>query len=155
MMWVNAGWWLIYTFMAVAMQAFLPGVDLLLPGLLLALSEKNIIQLLCIGTIFLLLQEGMGSMAFGGTLLLYTLAALFFFAGCSLFQGRSVFFVSLLGLLLSFTRYIVFAVLTSLQNIPWYPERLLEECLIQTILTPAIWWIAFSLRKGIPHEARI
>ena len=98
-------------------------------------------------------QEGMGSMAFGGTLLWYALAAVAYYAACSLFQGRSFLFVLLLSVLLSCVRGVIFIFLSRLQDIPWEASLLLDECFLQAVLTPFIWLIAVSLRRGRMHEA--
>ncbi len=154
MSWINAGWWLCYAFAAVALQAFMPGLDFLLPGFILALQERNAPQVLAVGALFVLLQEGMGSMAFGGTLLWYALAAIVFYVGCGLLQGTGFLFVTLFGALLSCAHYVIFALLSTLQDIPWNPSLLLDECLFQTLFTPWVWWMAAGLRRMVMHEDR-
>jgi hypothetical protein len=149
----NAGWWLAYAFAAISMQVALPGVDFLLPGLFIAFQERRLFQTLLIGTGFMMAQEGMGSMAFGGTLLWYAVAAVAYYAACSLFQGRSFLFVLLLSLLLSGVRYVIFIFLARLQDIPWEAALLLDECFLQAVLTPFVWLIAAALRRGKKHEA--
>ena len=67
MSWINVGWWLCYAFAGITLQALMPGLDFLLPGFILALQERRYPQILAVGACFVLLQEGMGSMAFGGT----------------------------------------------------------------------------------------
>ena len=153
MSWGNAGWWLIYAFAAISLQAVLPGLDFLLPGFIIALQERRLFQTLLLGTAFMLAQEGMGSMAFGGTLLWYAAAAAAFYAACNLFEGRSILFIFLLSALLSGVRYVIFGFLSTLQDIPWEPALLLDECFLQALLTPFIWAAASALRRGVKHEA--
>ncbi|MBQ3172193.1 MAG: hypothetical protein IJB53_09845 [Mailhella sp.] len=153
MSWGNACWWLIYAFAAIAMQAALPGLDFLLPGFILALQERRLFQTLLLGAAFTMAQEGMGSMFFGGTLLWYAVTAAAFYAACSLFQGRSFLFIFLLSALLSGVRYVIFGFLSTLQDIPWEPSLLLDECFLQALLTPFIWAAASALRRGVKHEA--
>ena len=154
MSWASAGWWLCYAFAAVALQALMPGLDFLLPGFILALQERNFPQILAVGAFFVLLQEGMGSMAFGGTLLWYALAAIAFYVGCGILQGTGFLFVSLFGILLSCAHYLIFATLAALQDIPWTPSLLLDECLFQALFTPWVWWVAAALRRKVSHEDR-
>lgn len=154
MSWRNLGWWLLYAFAAISFQAVLPGLDLLLPGFIVALQERRWFQLFCVGMSFMLIQEGMGSMAFGGTLLWYGTAAIAYYAGCGLFQGGSLLFVFLLSTLLSCAHYVIFSLLATLQDIPWEPDHLLDECFVQMLLTPLLWWAAASLRKGVACEDR-
>lgn len=154
MSWASAGWWFCYAFVAVAFQSFMPGLDFFLPGFILALQERRFVQVLAVGALFVLLQEGMGSMAFGGTLLWYALAAIIFHVGCGLLQGTGFLFVTLFGILLSCIHYMIFALLSTLQDIPWNPSLLLDECLFQALFTPWVWWVASALRRGVIREDR-
>ena len=154
MSWINVGWWLCYAFAGITLQALMPGLDFLLPGFILALQERRYPQILAVGACFVLLQEGMGSMAFGGTLLWYALAAIAFHVGCGLLQGTGFLFVTLFGILLSCAHYVVFALLTTLQDIPWEPSLLFDECVFQALFTPWVWLVAAILRKRALHEDR-
>lgn len=154
MIWANVGWWLVYAFAAIALQSVIPGLDFLFPGFIIAMQERRLFQTLCVGAAFMLAQEGMGSMAFGGTLLWYCVAAIAYYVGCSLFQGSSLLFVFLFSSLLSGVHYIIFGMLASLQDIPWEAANLLDECFLQAVLTPVIWWVASLQRKGLSHEDR-
>ena len=60
---------------------------------------------------------------------------------------------SKLTVLLSGVRYVIFAFLATLQDIPWEPSLLLDECFLQALLTPLIWAAASALRRGVKHEA--
>ncbi len=154
MLWRNAAWWLIYSFAAVAMQAVFSGLDFFLPGFLLALQEQRPVQSLFVGLWFIVLQEGMGSLAFGGIALMYVLTVIFFYSGCQLFQGRNFLFVVLLGAVLAAIRYVLFPVLCRLQDFPVRMDVLFNECLFQVFLTPFAWWGARSLRgSSVNHEA--
>jgi hypothetical protein len=152
MSWTNALWWLLYSMIAIVLQAMFPGVDFFLPGLLILLQEQKIWHILTLGVAFLLLQEGMGSMAFGGTLAWYASAVLLFYAGCRMFHGLNLLFVMLLSLILAVVHYMVFGALAALQDIPWDTARLFDECLLQALLTPWIWWGASWLRRRLFHE---
>ena len=113
MSWASAGWWLCYAFVGIALQALMPGLDFLLPGFILALQERRISQVLAVGAFFVLVQEGMGSMAFGGTLLWYALAAIAFYVGCGLLQGTGFLFVTLFGMMyLPWQGYLIGAALS-------------------------------------------
>lgn len=154
MNWRSALWWLTYVVAAIAMQSVMPGVDLLLPAFLIALQEGRHAATLAVFASFILLQEGMGSMAFGGSLLWYIVTAILFIIGCRLFQGSSLLFVSLLSILLAVVHYAVSGMLATLQDIPWQTSILLEECFWQALVTPPLWMAAFSLRRKMIHETR-
>ena len=95
MSWASAGWWLCYAFIGVALQALLPGLDFLLPASFWRFRSGIFRRFWPWARFFVLLQEGMGSMAFGGTLLWYALAAIVFHVGCGLLQGTGFLFVAL------------------------------------------------------------
>ena len=154
MSWIIAGWWILYTALAIALQSLVPGLDFLLPGLLLALQQRQFMRSLCLAAVFLVLQEGMGSMSFGSTFLLYILTFLSFYAACSLFEGKSALFVVLLGAALAAAHYFTFALAASLQDIPWQPAALRTECVMQAFFTPLIWWAASTLYRIAIHESR-
>ena len=135
------------------MQNLLNLQKIMVLSFILALQERRLFQTLFIGIAFMMAQEGMGSMAFGGTLLWYAVAAVAYFMACSLFQGRSFLFILLLAILLSGVRYVIFGFLANLQGIPWEPSLLLDECFLQAVLTPFLWALASALRRGVKHEA--
>jgi len=153
MNWRNLAWWIACSVAAVLLQACFPGLDFMLPLFLLAVQEKKLIQTCCVGVWFVLLQEGMGTLAFGGTALLYAFTAILFFAGCRLFQGKNFLFIVLLGIILAWTHYLLFSMLCSLQNFPFRPDLLTAECACQMFVTPFVWWCARSLRRKVKHEA--
>lgn len=153
MNWLNPLWWFLYAIAAIAMQSWLPGLDFLLPGFLIALQEMQTIQTLCIGMLFVVLQEGMGNLAFGGVMLLFVFAVVLFYSGCRLFQGRNFLFIMLLGIVLAILRYMIFTVFCHLQDFPVNTEALWDECFFQAFFTPFVWWGASSLRRVVKHEA--
>ena len=79
MNWRNLVWWGGYASIGISLQAVLPGLDFLLPGLIRAIQERKKAQFLWVAALFLLIQEGTGSMLFGGTLVSYALAPAFFY----------------------------------------------------------------------------
>lgn len=154
MNWANIGWWLAYACIAIVLQSRVPGLDFLLPGFILAIQERNGVQFAWVAVFFLLLQEGMGSMAFGGTLLWYGLAVLLFYLGYSLFEVESFLFIFLLSGCLGATHYVVFSIMAGLQDIPVHPQRLMDESVFQALLTPFLWRLAHFSRRFLRHEDR-
>ena len=153
MNWRNAVWWILYSMLAIALQSLLPGLDFLLPGFLVSVQERQPVQTACVGIWFVLLQEGMGNLAFGGVVLTFIVTIIFFYSGCTLFQGRNFLFVSLIGILLSAFRYVLFTLLCRLQEFPVNADVLLDECLFQAFFTPFVWWGASSLRYVVKNES--
>lgn len=154
MSWRNLLWWGIYTCIAVSLQAVLPGLDFLLPGLILAIQERKKVQFFWVAVIFLLIQEGTGSMLFGSTLIGYALAPALFYVGYSLFEVDSFPFIVLLSLCLGSIHYITIALMCELQGIPFHAQIVMDESVIQALMTPFLWGFAQFTRRFC-HEARV
>lgn len=156
MNWANLYWWIAFTFIGVTLQAVFPGLDFLLPGFILAIQEKNPPQFGWVALCFLLLQEGMGNMAFGGTLLWYSLAVALFFVGHSLFEVESFLFIFLLSGCLGVTHYLVIMIMAGLADMPADSQALMDESVFQALLTPFFWRLAFYTRgfSFLHHEDR-
>ena len=75
---LNVFWWLAYVCIAIFLQLFISGVDFFLPGIIVALQEKKITQFGVVFLLFVLIQEGIGTMPFGNVFLWYSLAIIFF-----------------------------------------------------------------------------
>ena len=154
MNWANIGWWVAYACIAIVLQSRAPGLDFMLPGFILAIQERNGAQFLWVAVFFLLLQEGMGNMAFGGTLLWYALAVFLFRLGHNLFEAESFLFIFLLSGCLGVTHYLVFSIMAGLQGIPVHPQTLMDESVFQALFTPFLWRLAHYSRRFIHREDR-
>ena len=154
MNWRNLVWWGGYASIGISLQAVLPGLDFLLPGLILAIQERKKAQFLWVEALFLLLQVGTGSMLFGGTLVSYALAPAFFYVGYSLFEVDSFPFIGLLSLCLGVVHYVTTALMSGLQGIPFHAPLVMDESVIQTLMTPFLRRFAQFTRRFC-HEARV
>lgn len=152
MSWGNFLWWFLYTCLAVILQSAFAGLDFFLPGLIVAIQERRPVQLLWVLIVFCLMQEGMGSMAFGGSLLWYGSAVALFYLGYSLFEVENFLFIFLLSGCLVAMHLGIAQLMASLQNIPLNSSRLLEEGVFQALLTPFIWRAA-QMSRGVLRNA--
>ena len=152
MNWANVAWWAAYICLAVGLQTRFAGLDFLLPGLVLAIQERDTRQIFWLTAVFLLLQEGMGNMAFGGSLLWYMLTVASFFLGYSLFEVESFLFIFLLSGWLGAAHLGVFLVMAGLQDIPVNVAAVMEESVIQALITPFIWRMMRLTRKVRRNE---
>lgn len=108
-------------------QALLPGVDLLAAGLLIvSLQEDRRSVSAWLFVVFVLLQEGQGSLPFGQSLLWYVLVALLFLLGRWMFEARNVA-VLLVGLLLGLAHFCLVYVMAALQDLAVYLPPLAGE----------------------------
>lgn len=148
----NVVWWVLFLAVGVWLQMVLPGVDMLLPGLILAIQERRPMQLIGVFLVTVLIQEGLGTLAFGACVLWYLSVTLLVIIGHWLFSTRSLFFVILLGLAAGVTRYAVTQLMVSLQNATLDNAVLLEECAMQAVVIPVFWKLAeLSRRWGLLH----
>lgn len=147
----NILWWFTFSCIAITLQAFMPGVDFLIPGFIVLLQERSIKQFLVVTSIFLILQEGMGTMAFGSVLLWYFTAVALFIIGKWLFEVESLAFILLLSIALSITRYAILLLFANLQDIYVNEARLFDYSVYQALLMPFLWNVASFTRRGFRH----
>ncbi len=138
-------WWTVYTIVAVWLQTLLPGVDFLASGLVLSLQERPGPQTAFLAVLWVLLQEGMGTMAFGYGLMWFGVLALAYLGGQWLFEARSFLFMCLLGIMLGIGHPLLAFFLGSLQGVVLPLKELALEGLFQTVLFPVVWYVARTL----------
>lgn len=145
---LNLLWWLVYTGVVLFLQIFTVGVDFFIPGIIVALQEKKMLQFVLVICSFIIIQEGMGTMPFGNVFLWYSLTVIFFYAWRWFFEVESLMFILLLSLALSVSHYFIVSVLASVQDIYIDYHALRDECVYQMFLTPIMWHGISYLRKG-------
>ncbi len=149
----NIGWWLVYAMAAVWAQSFVPGVDFLLPGLILTLQEQRPVQTLWVVVCFALIQEGCSTLSFGSVVGQYLVTILLFQGGRWLFEARNLPFVLLLSGLFGLVHYGMTVTMLMLQDMPVRQTPLLYESLWQALLIPVCWLPLRPLRsRFVPHE---
>lgn len=146
---LNVLWWFVYTSFALFLQIYTVGVDFFIPGIIVALQEKRIWQTSIVLGVFIVIQEGIGTMPFGNVFLWYSLTIIFFYAWRWFFEVESLMFILLLSLALSVSHYFIVSVLASVQDIYIDYNALRDECVYQMLLTPIIWHAISYLRKGL------
>lgn len=148
-------WWSLFALCGVWAQHFLPGVDFLAPGLLVSLQEERGGTTAWLLGAFVLLQEGMGNLFFGFSLLQYGVLVLAFMLGRNLFDSRSVTLVSLLGLLLGGGHFLFTLMIMRLEGMLFPLERVLFESVVQALLVPVCWYLAHTLfPRGMKRDER-
>lgn len=134
---------------AVFLQSILSGIDFLLIGVIIALQEKRLGQLLWVLLAAILLQEGVGSLPFGSTLLWYTSAIIVFYGGRALFEAENFIFIFLVSTMLGVLHYIFTYAVASLHDLTINNTRLLVECAIQILIIPPLWRLTYVLRRNV------
>lgn len=149
----NILWWLAFFICGLALQQVLPGTDVLVVGLFLALQERRPVQIAVVLVLLVLIQEGVGTLDFGASVLWYLLAVVLFFAGRWMFETENWLFVLLLGGCLGAAHGAVIWLMTRLQYIPLDAARLIDESILQALLTPFLWQACRLARRWVvPHE---
>jgi hypothetical protein len=139
-------WWIAFTVTAIVVQALLPGLDAFVAGLLILLQERDYKNMLWLVPFFILLQEGMGTRLFGGSILLYMATAVLFRLGRWLFEVENFLFVVLLSAALIAPYYALDWLMAPLQNLAFSMSDTLDKCLFQALFLPVAWRV-FTLTR--------
>lgn len=138
-------WWIGYIIAAIWAQKLLPGVDFLVPGLVVAMQERPGGRAFLLGLVFILLQEGMGGLSFGYGIAWYGSLLVLFQFGRWLFDVRSFLFMCLLGLAMGALHPLLTVGLMSLESLRPPMDRLLVEGALQALIFPAAWWLTAQI----------
>jgi hypothetical protein len=141
--------WILFTLLGVVCQRLAPGVDFLAPGLVICLQERRGTSVVWLTLAFILLQEGVGSLAFGSMLLWYLALLLFYGLGRWLFESRNILFVFFLGLVMAAFRVPLLRVMGSLQDLTPAPGPLIIQGAVQTFVFVLEWRVAYFLYKRL------
>lgn len=144
---VNVLWWAVYFAVALGLQFQFPGVDALIPGIMLSCQEERRQQTVWLCICAILIQEGTGSLAFGGTVLWYGSLLLFFSLGRLFFVTGSLFFVVLLAMVLGLIHSCMLYMLSSLQGYSLDSYHLVQQAMAQALLIPPLYAAASLARK--------
>lgn len=145
----NIVWWGFFLSLGICLQQLLPGVDVLLVGLILALQERDFLQLGWVALPLIVIQEGIGTLDFGATVLWYTATTAFFFLGRWLFETENFLFVFLLSTCIGAGHFAVMWVICSLQYVPVDESALLDESILQALFIPFAWKVASITRRWV------
>jgi hypothetical protein len=145
--------WLAFILAGIWAQRFAPGVDFLAPALIVCLQQRRVSTTAWLAAAFIVLQEGMGSLAFGALILWYSGLLLVYLVGRWLFESRNLLFIFIIGLFLGVWRYILVQMMSSLQDLVPDQGRLALECAFQAVLFTLEWGLLFLLyKRHIRHD---
>nr|WP_294512406.1 hypothetical protein [uncultured Bilophila sp.] len=150
---LNILWWVAFFVLGLTLQQALPGTDVLVAGLFLALQERRPFQIAAVLLALILIQEGVGTLDFGTSVLWYLVVITLFFVGRWMFETENWLFVLLISVCLGAAHYGVIWIMTRLQFIPLDMTRLLDESILQGLLTPFVWQFCLMARRWVvPNE---
>ncbi len=142
---LSAIWWTAFTLAGIWCQGLLPGIDCLAPGLVISLYDENTPTTITLAAIWIILQEGMGTLAFGYAAIWYSLLVLFFLFTHKLFKPKSLLFICLAGGFLAVLKVILTLSLLSLESKSLPLGKVFLDSLFQAASFPAIWFAAHEL----------
>ncbi|MDO5484501.1 MAG: hypothetical protein Q4F27_06285, partial [Desulfovibrionaceae bacterium] len=132
----NTLWWLAFIIAGITVQGCIPGLDVLVLGVIILLQEKDYRNLLWLLPLFILLQEGMGTRSFGVSIVWYTAVLVLFKVGSWLFEVENFLFVFLLSACLGAAGFGVAWLMAPVQNIPFNEREMLDASLVQALFLP-------------------
>lgn len=149
----NLLWWTGYVVTAIWLQKLLPGLDALLPGLIICLQGGSRQQSVLFGLFCLALQEGTSTLPFGTSIVWYGVIVALYFVGSRFFVETNLPFVIIISLFSGVWRGALFFSISSLQALPLDSRDLYEVCVLQIVATPLIWLAAVITRfRIVKHE---
>ena len=149
----NITYWLVFTVVCIWLESFIPGVHFFAPGVIVFLQTRRIQDLFWFGLLWVVLQEGVGSLAFGGTVFFYGGLILFFFMAQSFFAVHSPVFILGLSVFSGGMHLFEIMLMTRLQEIAVPLDQILSESLLTTALFPVIWGVIMLTRlRWVPEH---
>ena len=148
----NIVWWIIFFLLAVYAQSLLSGVDFLLIGIIIAMQERKLVQLVWVILVAILLQEGVGTLPFGSALLWYSFAIIVFYGGRALFEAENFVFIFLVSTLLGLLHYIFTYAMADLHDMRIDTTRLAVESVTQALIIPPLWRLTYFLRGKVKAD---
>ena len=146
-------WWAAYIVAALILQQQIPGVDALAPGFLIALQDGKKWQSFWLFLLFVLIQEGAGSLGFGSALLWYGGQVALFRMTARLFMADNILFAVMLSTSLGAYRCLINWFMCMVQKVPVEYMPLVQESLLQAVCILVLWGLACLLRpKAIFHR---
>lgn len=142
----NILWWVAFIALSVCVQAALPGLDMLVVGLILSLQERKPLQTLWLLPCLIVIQEGLGTLSFGASILWFVAVIALFYMGHWLFEVENILFMVLFSACIGLARFGIVYMMSSLQYLPLDLVSLLDESILQALFVPIAWQILRWIR---------
>lgn len=146
--------WLIFVIAAIWAQRFLPGIDFMISAVIVCLQLERLKQALWLTAVFIILQEGMGSLSFGAGVLWYGMLYLLYFIGRWLFESKNMLFVFFIGISLGAWHFMLVQIMGELENVPVLVMPLIRESALQAAIFTLEWGVIYSLFKRLQPDDR-
>lgn len=146
-------WWMSYVIVAIWLQKFFPGLDALVPALIICLQSENKQQTAIFLLVCMFIQEGTGTLPFGASIIWYSTVIAAYYIGGWFFMGSNIMFIFVLSLAMGVTRALIFLGMGLLQPLPLDYEGMYGTYVMQVLLTPVIWAVAVKTRSMLVRNA--
>lgn len=148
----NVCWWLTFTCVGIVVEMVFPRIDALATACILLMQERGYKTLFWLMPLFVLLQEGLGTRNFGGSIVWYTVIFLFFRLGERFFTCDTLLFVIFLAAACGCAYYGINLLLAPLQDLEVDVQSLLDASLLQALYLPISWCICKYLRRDAKEK---
>lgn len=147
--------WFLYTLLTIWLQAIFPGPDLFAPALLLLLQQRDFSRLGWLLPLWIVIQEGSGSMYFGTSLLWYAGLILVFHFARALLDTRGFLFIFLIAVFAGFWQYLCLHLLSGLQELHVPKGQILQQSLQTIVALPLLWSLLLGLKNRLFREHHV
>lgn len=147
-------WWFLFTIGAIWAQSFMPGIDFMASAIIVCLQLERLRQAVWLTIAFIILQEGMGTLAFGAGLLWYGMLYLLYFVGRWLFESKNMLFVFFIGVSLGAWHFVLVQIMGQLEDLPVLAERLVWESAMQAAVFTLEWGVIYLIFKRLQPDER-
>lgn len=134
-------WWTIYTILGIWLQRFIPGLDCFAPALAGCMYLGLFRTTFWLGLVWIIIQEGTGSLAFGFTLLFYAGIVLFFLSSKLLFTQKNPLFFIGASFFAAGLYFVAVQIMISLQELNVSIYLIMQNSLLTLVFFPILWAI--------------
>lgn len=145
--WPRVIWWTVFLICGLWAQELTGGLDFLTPALLLCLQATMWLTGSWVAVLLVLLQEGIGSLAFGTVILFYAGTGALFILAKWLLEPENPLFILLFSLVLSLWEWAVVAGGISFQELPVSGRPLFPYVLWQWLAYVFFWSLVLITYK--------
>ena len=150
-------WWTFYTVLAIWIQSLVSGADCFGPALVLCIQARRYGWLALLAPVWILFQEGAGSLPFGSVLLHYVGLIYFVFLVRAYISITSPLYILILSLFSGMWQVGVIRFVASLQGIQIVWQQILLQGACTAAVFPVLWAFASLIYhfRIAPRYARI
>lgn len=144
------------TILGVFFQIIINGVDFYIPAYVLYLQENKIRYGIISGLFWTLMLEGLSSIPFGATFLVYIIIFVFFFWLKNYLKSTTIFFVLILAGISSITYYISISLITNMNDLAINYALLNHNIFTNLIVFPFTWSLySFIYKKYFSYSKEL